>query len=87
VHACWPCRGKTASGKEAPYSQRGQPDREGQPWTATAYSLVLLQDFGIDPRNDTVREAVAKVREHSRWEHAGQPFFSGEVEPCINGLT
>ena len=25
------------------------------------------------------------VREHSRWDHAGQPFFDGEVEPCING--
>jgi hypothetical protein len=34
-----------------------------------------------------VRRAVAQVREHSRWEHAGQPFFSGEVEPCINGMT
>jgi hypothetical protein len=30
---------------------------------------------------------VAQVREHCRWEHAGQPFFSGEVEPCINGRT
>jgi hypothetical protein len=27
------------------------------------------------------------VRERCRWEHAGQPFFSGEVEPCINGRT
>ncbi len=27
------------------------------------------------------------VREHCRWEHAGQPFFAGEVEPCINGMT
>ena len=26
-------------------------------------------------------------RERCRWEHAGQPFFSGEVEPCINGRT
>jgi hypothetical protein len=34
-----------------------------------------------------VRRAVAQVRDHSRWEHAGQPFFSGEVEPCINGMT
>ena len=25
------------------------------------------------------------MRDHCRWEHAGQPFFSGEVEPCING--
>ena len=26
-------------------------------------------------------------RGHCRWEHAGQPFFGGEVEPCINGRT
>src|SRR5690242_5728356 len=56
---------------------------KGQPWTATAYSLVLLQDFGIDPANHRVRRALARVRESARWEHAGQPFFEGEVEPCI----
>jgi hypothetical protein len=27
------------------------------------------------------------VRDGCRWEHAGQPFFDGEVEPCINGRT
>jgi hypothetical protein len=58
-----------------------------QPWTATAYSLVLLRDLGVDPQCDAVRGAVAQVRQHCRWEHAGQPFFSGEVEPCINGMT
>ena len=60
---------------------------EGQPWTATAYSLVNLHDFGVDPGRDKIRQAVARVREHCRWEHAGQPFFTGEVEPCINGMT
>jgi hypothetical protein len=60
---------------------------KGQPWTATAYSLVLLHDLGVDPNHDAVRRAVAKVRQNCRWEHAGQPFFSGEVEPCINGMT
>jgi len=60
---------------------------KGQPWTATAYSLVALQDFGADPHNEKVRTAVAQVREHCRWEHAGQAFFSGEVEPCINGMV
>jgi len=60
---------------------------QGQPWTATAYSLVLLQDLGVDPSCDRVRRAIALVREQCRWEHAGQPFFSGEVEPCINGLV
>jgi hypothetical protein len=58
-----------------------------QPWTATAYSLVLLRDLGVDPQCDAVRGVVAQVRQHCRWEHAGQPFFSGEVEPCINGMT
>ena len=66
----------------------GNWDRnEGQPWTATAYSLVALHDFGVDPDSKKVRRAVAQVREHCRWEHAGQPFFSGEVEPCINGMV
>jgi hypothetical protein len=59
----------------------------GQPWTATAYSLVLLQDCGVDPHDEAVRRAVARVKAHCRWEHAGQPFFNGEVEPCINGMT
>jgi len=60
---------------------------EPQPWTATANTLVLLQNFGIDPRDEKMRRAVAQVRAHCHWEHAGQPFFSGEVEPCINGMV
>src|SRR5689334_3684395 len=62
-------------------------DDPGQPWTATAYSLMLLRDFGVDPHNERVQQAVAKARENCRWEHAGQPFFEGEVEPCINGMV
>ena len=61
--------------------------KPGQPWTATAPTLVLLQDFGIDPAADEVRRAVAQVRDNCLWEHDNQPFFSGEVEPCINGMT
>jgi hypothetical protein len=59
----------------------------GQPWTSTLPTLQLLRDFGVDPRADRVVRAVAQVRDHCRWEHAGQPFFGGEVEPCINGRT
>jgi hypothetical protein len=64
-----------------------ESDDEGQPWTATAYSLLLLRDLGVDPSCDQVRRAVTLVRDHCRWEEAGQPFFTGEVEPCINGMT
>jgi len=60
---------------------------EGQPWTSTLPTLELLCAFGVDPRDDRVRRAIAQVRDRCRWEHAGQPFFGGEVEPCINGRT
>jgi hypothetical protein len=60
---------------------------EGQPWTATEPTLTLLRTFGIDPGSETMRGVVRQVRDHCRWEHAGQAFFSGEVEPCINGRT
>ena len=62
-------------------------DPHGQPWTATAFSLQLLRDFGVDPDTDRLVRAIALVRESSRWEHARQRFFDGEVEPCINGLA
>jgi hypothetical protein len=74
--ALFPAR-RTASGEQS----------VGQPWTATAYSLVSLREFGADPQCHQLRRVVAQVREHCRWEHAGQPFFAGEVEPCINGMV
>ncbi len=52
--------------------------KQGQPWISTLPTLQLLHEFGIDPRAEQVVRAVALVREHCRWEHAGQPFFSGE---------
>ncbi len=62
----------------------GEP---GQPWTATMHTLQTLQIFGLDPACDAARRAIALVAEHGRWEHAGQRYFGGEVEPCINGRT
>ncbi|GAB3520608.1 prenyltransferase/squalene oxidase repeat-containing protein [Arthrobacter monumenti] len=58
-----------------------------QPWTATAWTLQLLRQIGVDPSNERVRSAVALVRKGSRWEYDGSAFFDGEVEPCINGMT
>ncbi len=56
-------------------------------WTSTAWTLSLLREMGLDPESEQARRAVALVRENSRWEHDNEPFFSGEVEPCINGLA
>lgn len=58
----------------------------GQPWTATSWSLVLLMDFGVDPQDEIIIDAITRIRRHARWEHDNQPFFEGEVEPCINGM-
>jgi hypothetical protein len=62
-------------------------DEPGQPWTATMHSLQSLQILGLDPHGAPARRAVALVAEHGRWEHEGQVYFEGEVEPCINGRT
>ena len=62
----------------------GEP---GQPWTATMHTLQTLQILGLDPTSGAARRAIALVAENGRWEHAGQRYFDGEVEPCINGRT
>ena len=69
------------------YWPQHDDDPDGQPWTATTYSLLLLRDFGLNPATPEARGAVSLVRENSRWEEGNQPFFQGEVEPCINGMT
>lgn len=64
--------------------RRGEP---GQPWTATMHTLQTLEILGLDPASDAARRAIALVAENGRWEHDGQRYFDGEVEPCINGRT
>src|SRR5437763_6073464 len=64
------------------------PGRQGTlfpEWTSTAWSLMLLRAFGLDPACVQAREAVRRVHDQVAWEHDGEPFFAGEVEPCING--
>jgi hypothetical protein len=79
--------GQWAGGACFPAQRFMKADEEGQPWTSTLPTLQLLHDFGIDPGDERVRRAVEQVRDHCRWEHDGQRFFDGEVEPCINGRT
>lgn len=56
-------------------------------WTSTTFTLLLLRELGLDPASVQARRAVALVRDNSRWDHDGQRYFDGEVEPCINGKT
>jgi hypothetical protein len=57
----------------------------GQPWTATAFSLTQLREFGLDPACARARRAVQLIGANSRWDEGGQPYWAGEVEECING--
>ena len=57
----------------------------GQPWTATAFALTQLREFGLDPSSDRAQRAVELVGANSRWDHDGEPYWAGEVEECING--
>ncbi len=54
-------------------------------WTSTCWSLSLLREFGLPPQSVPAQRAVRLVAARCRWEHGGEPYFAGEVEPCING--
>jgi hypothetical protein len=59
-------------------------------WDSTMHVLTLLRELGLDPMSDAARRAVGLVRDHVTWQGWGpqggdNPFFAGEVEPCING--
>lgn len=60
---------------------------QGQPWTATCFSLSQLREFGLDPFSERARRTVGLVGANCRWDEGGQPFWQGEVEECINGRT
>ena len=77
--------GTWAGGACFPASYRG--GEPGQPWTATMHTLQTLQLLGLDPASASARRSIALVTQNCRWEHDGQRFFDGEVEPCINGRT
>jgi hypothetical protein len=65
-------------------------------WLPTLFALLLLRATGADRGQSAVDSAVARLETNLRWsnkpnwnlraaELGGNPFFEGEVEPCING--
>jgi hypothetical protein len=65
-------------------------------WLPTLFTLLLLRSTGVDRTEPAVESAVARLEGSLRWsnqpnwnlraaELGGNPFFEGEVEPCING--
>src|SRR5689334_17778999 len=60
-------------------------------WDSTMHVLTLLREMGLDPAGEPARRALGLVRERVTWRDCApsechdNPFFAGEVEPCING--
>jgi hypothetical protein len=75
----------------------GSWHRDGKPvWLSTLFTLLMLRATGVEPRDPAVERALARPEKNLRWkdgetwdlrraELGGNPFFEGEVEPCING--
>ena len=71
--------------------------RDGAPaWLTTLFTMQLLRATGVDRDDPAVETAVTRAETNLRWsnrpnwdlraaESGGNPFFEGEVEPCING--
>jgi hypothetical protein len=79
--------GRWAGGAHFPADYVWGGDEPGQPWTATTHALTQLREFGLDPASPRAQRMVTLIGANTRWEHDGQPYWEGEVEPCINGMT
>jgi hypothetical protein len=79
--------GQWAGGALFPADYVWGGDEPGQPWTPTTHSLSMLRGFGLLPSTDRTRLMVELIGANSRWDHDGQAYWDGEVEPCLNGVT
>ncbi len=60
---------------------------EGQPWTATTWTLNSLREWGLAAEVLRDRRTVELLTENSRWEYEDLPYWGGEVDCCINAWT
>jgi hypothetical protein len=75
--------GQWAGGAFFPAGYTGS--EEGQPWTATTWSLNALREWGLDA--SVLHGTAEKLAANSRWEYQGLPYWDGEVDCCINAYT
>ncbi|UMP04509.1 squalene cyclase [Amycolatopsis sp. EV170708-02-1] len=75
--------GQWAGGAFFPAGFTGQED--GQPWTATTWSLNTLREWGMDAA--VLAGTAELLARNSRWEYDDLPYWGGEVDCCINAWT
>ena len=62
------------------------PEWTSSPEWSCLMTLAWLREMGVNPQSAEARRAVALVRDNVTWHWwDDNPFFVGEVEPCING--
>ncbi len=64
-----------------------QMAEDGQPWTATTWTLNSLREWGLDSAVLRERRTAQLLAENSRWEYENLPYWGGEVDCCINAWT
>ena len=62
-------------------------EQVGQPWTATCFTISQLRELGLDPARPRPGGWCSWSGPTPAGSNADEPFWSGEVEECINGRT
>jgi hypothetical protein len=77
--------GQWAGGAYFPAAHDGWQEEDGQPWTATTWTLNTLREWGLDA--PALAGTAEKLAANSRWEYDDLPYWGGEVDVCINAFT
>ena len=77
--------GQWAGGAYFPAVHDGWQEEDGQPWTATTWTLNALREWGLDA--SALAGTAEKLAANSRWEYDDLPYWGGEVDVCINAFT
>ncbi|MFZ2258174.1 MAG: hypothetical protein WAV55_08585 [Clostridiaceae bacterium] len=65
------------------YVREGKP---GYPWKATTTVLHDLQEWGVES-SALKPDTAGLIKKNARWEYEDLPYWEGEVDACINGMT
>ena len=85
--ACQDLDGRWAGGAYFPSgATRKELETEGQPWTATTWSLTALRGWGLDPDVLCRRRTAELLDEHCRWEYEDLPNSCAPYEPSLSAM-
>ncbi|HYM21821.1 MAG TPA: hypothetical protein VEU08_01375 [Vicinamibacterales bacterium] len=56
-------------------------------WTSTTYTMLLLRDLGLPPKNGQAHSACGILLDRGVRPDGGVNFVSGRSETCVTGMT